>query len=120
MTLRRWLTKKIADTDGPTHSDLAPLDLPLPPAEVLPRLIGLIGRLPRWAVVSVAGTTIQATHRTRLWRFLDDVTLRLDETSTGTRLHARSQSRIGKGDFGQNRRNLLELVMAVRREFSAA
>src|SRR5712691_10352086 len=116
----RWLTKNVADTDGPTHSDLAPLDLPLPPNEVLPRVIGLLGRLPRWAVVSVAGHTIQATHRTRWWGFLDDVTLRLDEIPGGSGLHARSQSRVGKVDLGQNRRNLLELFAAIRREFSVA
>ena len=57
-----------------------------------------IGRLPRWRIESIdapAGT-ITATRRTRLFRFTDDVTIRLEATPTGTRIHARSKSRIGK------------------------
>jgi uncharacterized protein (DUF1499 family) len=53
---------------------------------------------------------LHATRRSRFWRFTDDVTIRLEAISTGTRLHAHSQSRVGVGDFGQNRRNLLELL----------
>jgi uncharacterized protein (DUF1499 family) len=117
MGLRAWLTRNWADTDEPGDATLAPVELPLPPHEVLARVESAIGQLPRWRVESLdddAGL-LRATRRTRLWRFIDDVTVCLEATPTGTRVHARSQSRVGKGDLGQNRRNLRELFQAIQR-----
>ena len=48
-----------------------------------------------------------ATFRTRFWRFVDDVELRLDEK--GGVIHVRSASRVGKGDMGMNRKRVEEL-----------
>jgi uncharacterized protein (DUF1499 family) len=120
MSLLHWLTRNWADTDDPPtgHADVRPLDLPLPPADALARVERAVASLPRWHVegVDAAAGTLRATRRTRLWRFTDDVTVHLEPTPGGTRLHARSKSRVGKGDFGQNRRNLLELFAALGRE----
>jgi uncharacterized protein (DUF1499 family) len=114
-----WLTRNWADTDEPGGP--APPELPLPPADALPRVEAAIRGLPRWQVESVdpAGAALRATRRTRLG-FVDDVTVRLEPTPAGSRLHARSRSRVGKGDFGQNRRNLGELFAAVRRSLGNA
>jgi uncharacterized protein (DUF1499 family) len=111
-----WLTRNWADTDEPGNAPPGPLELPLPPSEVLARLEAAVRTLPRWRVetVDLAEGLLRATRRTRLWRFIDDITVRLEATPTGTRVHARSQSRVGKGDFGQNRRNLRELFRAVQ------
>jgi len=107
---RNWF-----DTDEP-GADPGPLDLPVPPAEALARVEAAIRALPRWKVESadVANGVVAATRQTRLFRFTDDVTLRLETTAAGTRVHARSRSRVGKSDFGQNRRNVLELFGALR------
>jgi uncharacterized protein (DUF1499 family) len=112
-----WLTRNWADTDEPGNVTLTPVELPLPPHAVLARVETAIGQLPRWRVESVdrAAGLLKATRRTKLWRFIDDVTVRLEATPTGTRVHARSQSRVGKGDLGQNRRNLRELFQALQR-----
>jgi uncharacterized protein (DUF1499 family) len=116
MGLLAWLTRNWVDTDEPGERTLAPLELPLPPAETLARVESAVGSLPRWRVESVdpGAGVLRATRRTRLWRFTDDITVRLEPTVVGTRLHARSQSRLGKGDFGQNRRNLRELFRALQ------
>jgi uncharacterized protein (DUF1499 family) len=116
MSFLRWFTRNWADTDEPGDPALAPLDLSLPPAEALRCVEELLHTLPRWHLEAVdpQNGMLRATRRTRLWRFVDDVTLRLEPAGGGTRIHARSQSRIGKGDFGQNRRNLLELLGALR------
>ena len=108
--LRNW-----HDTDEP-GADPGPLDLPIPPAEALPRVEAAIRSLPRWNVetTDAAAGTVTATRRTRLFRFTDDITIRLEPTPTGTRVHARSKSRVGKSDFGQNRRNVIELFTAIR------
>ena len=109
-----WLTQNWADTDE-AGSRLPPVDLPWPPAEALVRVQAVVPTLPRWAIVSVdpASLTVHAIRTTRLWRFVDDITLRLEGTPAGSRVHARSQSRVGKGDFGQNRRNLLYLFASL-------
>ena len=55
---------------------------------------------------------------TRLIGFRDDVWVLLEERpdAGGVRLHAESRSRVGKGDLGQNPRNLRELLGWVRQE----
>jgi uncharacterized protein (DUF1499 family) len=108
--MRNW-----HDTDEP-GADPGPLDLPQPPAEALTNIEAAIRTLPRWRTESIdaAAGTITATRRTRLFRFTDDVTIRLDAMPGGTRVHVRSKSRVGKGDFGQNRRNVIELFSALQ------
>jgi uncharacterized protein (DUF1499 family) len=116
MSLFHWLTRNWADTDEPGDAALTPPELQFPPAEALRHVEDVIRRLSHWQVeASDAGNgTLHATRRTRLWRFVDDVRLRLEPAPGGVRVHARSQSRLGKGDLGQNRRNLLELFAALR------
>ncbi len=103
------------DTDEP-GADPGPFDLALPPAEALARVEAAIKSLPRWRVenIDTVAGTITATRRTRLFRFTDDVTIRLEPIPPGTRGDARSQSRLGKSDLGQNRRNVTELFAALR------
>ena len=43
-------------------------------------------------------------------RFTDDIVVVLRTEGDLTRVQAQSQSRVGKGDLGQNPRNLKELV----------
>jgi uncharacterized protein (DUF1499 family) len=111
-----WFTRNWADTDEPGDPSLAPLELALPLSEALAHVEAAILQLPRWRVESLdlEAAVVKATRRTRLFRFVDDVTVRLEPTAAGTRVHARSQARLGKGDFGQNRRNLLALFRALR------
>lgn len=57
---------------------------------------------------------IRFERTTRVWRFVDDVVVTITPTETGSELQATSQSRIGRGDLGQNPRNLVELLERVR------
>ena len=68
-----------------------------------------IGGLRRWQVTGREDAVVRATRTTRLFRFVDDVLLLLEPAHGGTRVSARSASRVGRGDLGQNRRNLAEL-----------
>src|SRR5438128_1669427 len=94
---RNW-----AETDEPGDLALASIVIPLPLSQALAQVTETIRRLPRWQVQSLdaAAGTIHATHQTRLFRFVDDVAIRLEPTESGTRIRARSESRIGKGDLG--------------------
>lgn len=59
--------------------------------------------------------TTHLVHKTGLWGFKDDVWLVAEDLGDGRlRLHADSRSRIGKGDLGQNPRNVRELMTALR------
>jgi uncharacterized protein (DUF1499 family) len=98
--------------DPRLHPRLLPLPLE-PAAEALARAVAA---LPRWRVVARQGPVISATRTTRLFRFVDDVLVLLEPADGGTQVRARSASRVGRGDLGQNRRNLAELWRALGAE----
>ncbi|TWT96976.1 hypothetical protein Pla108_27530 [Botrimarina colliarenosi] len=55
---------------------------------------------------------------TSLWKFKDDVWVVIEDRGDGVlRLHGDSRSRLGKGDLGQNPRNLGELFGFLRDAF---
>jgi len=117
MRILSWFSRNWADTDEGYHPGLAPVDLPLAPDLALAEVEAVVRGLRRWQVASVdpAAAIIKATRRTRLFRYIDDVTIRAESLADGrTRIHAHSKSRVGKGDLGQNRRNLLELLKPLR------
>ncbi len=76
-----------------------------------------IGSLPRWELVGSgagqAGAELRAVRTTRLWRFKDDVTVRVRREGGGTLVSVRSKSRAGRSDFGQNARNIQEFLAAL-------
>lgn len=85
-------------------------------SEAVDRAATIVRALPRWKVISLdsASGSLHATHTTLVWRFVDDVKLKFAPTEGGTRITAHSRSRVGKGDLGQNARNLRELASALR------
>ncbi|MGI8978694.1 MAG: DUF1499 domain-containing protein [Pirellulaceae bacterium] len=93
----------------------------------LPELADLVAtaaeQLPGWELTgreeSPDDTTLQFVRTTRLMRFKDDITVHIRPVSGGQQpakyeVSAESQSRVGKGDFGQNPRNLAELMDTLR------
>ncbi len=92
---------------------LRPRVLPLAPAPAAERVIRALAGLRGWHVVGRRDGVIQATRTTRLFRFVDDVVILLEPAAGGTAVSARSASRVGRGDLGQNRRNLAELWRAL-------
>lgn len=74
--------------------------------------------LPNWRMVSQevdpAAATIRLVRTTPLWRFRDDITVRISVDGDESVIAAESRSRVGKGDLGQNPRNLRELLTEVR------
>jgi uncharacterized protein (DUF1499 family) len=117
MSFLDGLTRNWADLEPDARDPrLRPVVLARPPAEAVARAAEVIAALPRWSVVATdpAAGTLHATHATRLWRFVDDVHLHFEPDPAGCRVVGRSRSRIGRGDFGQNTRNLRELAAALR------
>jgi uncharacterized protein (DUF1499 family) len=101
--------------DGATDPSLRPHVYPLSPVQTAHAVVDAIDSLPRWEVVAGKDGVIWATRRTRLLRFVDDIYLLLLPAHDSTVVFARSASRVGRSDLGQNRRNLGELWAALER-----
>ena len=111
--LKTYLTTHVAETASnhpfaELQTPRVSADLPGTRAAVLSAMAAL-----GWQEIREEPTAIHATVVTRLLRFRDDVTVTFEATDEGTRLHARSASRIGRGDLGANARHLLDLFAAV-------
>ncbi|MGH3086105.1 MAG: DUF1499 domain-containing protein [Rubrobacteraceae bacterium] len=74
-----------------------------------------IGSLKRWRVEGEAGGKSMAVRSTRLFGFEDDVTIKISGFGKKSEAVFESKSRAGHYDFGQNRRNLKELLEAIER-----
>jgi len=112
MGLLRWFTKNWANTTEPTHADLRQLQLACPLAEAVARLKAGAGTLRGWTLEAETADTLHFIRRTRVFRFADDIRLMLRVDGPNVRVDAESRSRLGKGDLGQNRRNIRELWVA--------
>jgi len=110
----RWFTRNWANTRETTHADLAPLTLPATLQAAAGIVKKAVATLPRWRVESESPGEMKLTRHTRVVGFVDDVAITLEPAGSGTILHAASRSRVGVGDLGQNRRNILELWAAIR------
>lgn len=66
-----------------------------------------------WHEVRAEGGVISAVVVSSLLGFKDDVAVRLESVEGGVLMHARSASRVGKGDFGANLRHLRDLFVAI-------
>jgi uncharacterized protein (DUF1499 family) len=117
---RRDFTHNHAAT-SPTAADAAlrPIETDRPASE-LPTLVAAAARqIPRWHLSEQQpegnGTAMHFIRTTRMWHFKDDIWIRIMPRGAGSEISGESQSRLGKGDFGQNPRNLKEILTAVRR-----
>lgn len=100
-----------ADAEDPS---LRPIEKPQSPTELADEMIQRVEQARRWSFVSRRkdgdAVIVKLTHATTLLGLVDDVEVTIEPTAAGSLLTARSQSRIGKGDLGQNPRNLRELT----------
>lgn len=83
-----------------------------PPAELMARAAAAVERLPGARVTARGDGWLRAEARTRVFRFVDDLELRHDPDA-GV-LHLRSAARLGRWDFGVNRRRAERLRRLVR------
>jgi uncharacterized protein (DUF1499 family) len=115
---KRDLTTNYAKLDSQSDDpSLRPISVPMSPQEAAEVIVSWASTQPRWEVIEQPSSDtpigIHLVHKTRLLRFTDDIRVTLVPIDAGqTRVEAESQSRIGKGDFGQNPRNLRELLSA--------
>ena len=117
---RDWTTNFASLDPAADDPDLRPLTLAESPTELTERIRKWIDSRPKWALASQdlaedGSVKIHLTRTTPVLRFTDDIHVVLRPQDQGTTVEAESRSRIGKGDLGQNPRNLKELVQALKR-----
>ena len=68
-----------------------------------------------WRIASEdsASLALTAVVESALWRFKDDVVVKVEPMGGGSTLRMRSSSRIGRGDLAANTRHLLDLYAAI-------
>jgi len=117
--LRAWPVINIVETGRtPEYPDIQPRRYAERKARVHEAAHRAIESLPRWTLVSqdAAQGVIRAVVTSRLFRFVDDVQIRIEEKDGGAIINVRSASRVGKSDFGQNARHIRSLFEAIDRQ----
>ncbi len=94
-------------------NSIAPIPYSGSAEDALARMESLINTTAGGSVVERSPNYLHAEFRTRLFRFIDDVEILVDQ-GRGV-LHVRSASRVGKSDLGANR----ERVELLRERFKA-
>jgi uncharacterized protein (DUF1499 family) len=105
----------------PEYPDLRPHDYGAGVEAVVKAVKDATARLPRWEIVGIGkgpvGSEIQAVKSLPLIPPLKyDVSIRVHHEGGRSRVTVRSRSRTGPWDFGQNARNVRELLDALDRE----
>jgi uncharacterized protein (DUF1499 family) len=97
------------------YPDLAPVDLPLPPAEAFAHALQ-IARAQGWQITHESEPlgAFDATDTTRIFRFVDDIAVRVRPHGEGSRVDIRSKSRDGQGDLGANAKRIRAYTAALR------
>lgn len=85
------------------YPDIAPLTLSQPPARAFELALQAV-HAAGWTLVAALPQEgrIEATDRTRLFGFIDDIVVRVEPQGAGSRVDVRSLSRVGLSDLGTN------------------
>jgi uncharacterized protein (DUF1499 family) len=99
--------ERFAEQQRAGYPDLAPIVLPMSVPEALARARSAAEAL-GWTITyedPVAGW-LEATETSRIFRFVDDICVRLRADGASTVVDVRSKSRVGQGDMGANARRI--------------
>ena len=121
VALTRWPRINDVETGRtPEYPDLQVREYSQSEQAVLKAAQKAVESIPRFTFVAAGhgpgGAEIQAVAATRVFKFKDDLTIRIRRQGGRTRVGVRSHSRKGKWDFGQNARNIREFQAALDRE----
>lgn len=119
--LLAWpLVGEVETGKTPEYPDLKIKEYSASPDRVSKAMERVLTGRPGWEVVGSAhgpvAHTFQAVHSTPVPGFGEEVSVRIGRQGEKTRVTVRSASRIGPPDFGQNARNVRDLLAALDRE----
>ncbi len=107
---------------GPTreaYADLTTIELPIPPERAFGRVEHAATRL-GWEISfrDRESGVLEAFEVTRIFKFVDDVVVRIRPIPGGSAVDVRSRSRLGRGDLGANAARIRALRDAIARSDS--
>jgi histidine triad (HIT) family protein len=109
----------VATGKTPQYPDIEPATFRSSEAVVFKAAQDVMKTLSGWEVVGVGsgpgGSVIHAVHTTPIRVVKEDVTIEIRRKGGRTRVDVRSRSQMTQWDFGQNARNIRELLGALRR-----
>ncbi|HAM47986.1 MAG TPA: DUF1499 domain-containing protein [Alphaproteobacteria bacterium] len=106
----------VANLQQEAYPDIAPLVLPLSPAQAFKKATSVAAEL-GWQIVSADPETghIEAVDETLLFGFKDDIAIRITTDETGAaKIDIRSASRVGESDLGANARRIKQFMQALQ------
>lgn len=109
IALRAWPMINMVETGRtPEYPEVQPQSYQRTKADIFDAALHAVNQLSRWTLVGYDEEhgEIRAEARSRLWRFVDDITIRITDQKGESVVNVRSASRVGRGDFGQNARNI--------------
>ncbi len=97
-------------------ADLHPATMPVPPNAAYERALKVATSMPTWRVTraDATGPSVEAVATSGLFRFKDDIVMRVRPDPAGSRVDVRSKSRDGQGDLGANAARIRALVAALQ------
>jgi uncharacterized protein (DUF1499 family) len=98
-------------TDSEYHK-IAPISASKEPREVFARVVEAVKAMPGATVITKDPNYLYAEFQTPLLKFVDDVEFLLDE-GNGV-IHVRSASRLGRKDFGVNRKRIEAIRQSIQ------
>ncbi|CAN5243891.1 hypothetical protein BH09GEM1_BH09GEM1_12720 [soil metagenome] len=106
---------RIAALQHAAYPDIAPVDLVIAPAAAFTKALATAIAM-SWALVATdsAAGRVEATATTRVFRFKDDVVIRIRPRDGGSRVDIRSVSRVGGSDLGKNASRIREFIVRLR------
>lgn len=105
---------EVADQVEAAYPDVAPLRSDLAPEALAAAALELARSRPGWSITREHPLGFEAYAETRLFRFRDDVVVRVTPRDGGSTLDMRSASRVGKSDLGVNAARITDFLADLR------
>jgi uncharacterized protein (DUF1499 family) len=119
--LRPFAINEVETGKSAWYPELQPHVYDQPPEEVFDAVCEVVDRHRRWTPVgdNPGQLRLDVEVRTKLVGYVDDMTIWVMPTDGGkTEVSARSASRVGRSDFGQNARTIQDLFGRLDRDLS--
>jgi uncharacterized protein (DUF1499 family) len=111
-TIKKGAQNAVSSFSDAEYNQIKPISATKDPRATFSRLIQAVKSAPGATIITQDPNYLYAEFQTPLLKFVDDVEFLLDEGNAV--IHVRSVSRLGRKDFGVNRKRIETLREAVR------
>ena len=96
--------EQVLELQRQVYPEIEPLRVSLPAEQVFEKALAVAQGMERWQLLNsdAASGRIEATATSRIFRFVDDVVIRVRDDAGETVVDVRSRSRMGQSDLGAN------------------